>query len=120
MTGGRVDACPSCPHRAHLGPCAARSGGTACACACTRTTLPCSDAVERGLPEEPARLTRQGVRDLNPPGQSNPTRHPRRRVLGRCHHVWDDVRGYDCESGEVVHYRHCGLCHETRREEDAR
>ncbi len=60
------------------------------------------------------KLTKQGVRDLNAPGQSNPSR-PSNRVLARCPHVWETQRGYDCWDDRVTHYRRCGLCQEVRR-----
>lgn len=41
--------CLSCHHRAHLGLCTARSGGTAYACACSTQTPPVSGPIDEKL-----------------------------------------------------------------------
>lgn len=56
-------------------------------------------------------MTKQGVRNLNPPGRSNPTRVRREFV---CPHVWETFTTWDCREEYYVNGERCGMCHETR------
>jgi hypothetical protein len=58
------------------------------------------------------KLTKQGVRDLNPPGHTNPRKPP--RVVPRCPHIWEPKVGRDCWLGFRYYFDECLLCHEVR------
>lgn len=57
--------------------------------------------------------TKQGVRDLNPQGHTNPRRKP--HPARACAHVWEVFRVYDCWDSEYKLTKRCGFCREVRR-----
>jgi hypothetical protein len=58
------------------------------------------------------RVTKQGVRDLNPPGYNG---RQSKAATVTCAHVWEYECEWDCWLDAMTYVRRCGFCQEVRR-----